>query len=150
MSSPPPFCVSSEGILAFIKEIIYTVLYVAYSMQFSVFSKNPGTTCAEIYEKQQGEKSAKSLSLTCCLEGPISAHTPSPCIGILAVERLYCKRPILCLASSKILTSHPLTARRVCTPPPLVRGENTLKILEDARHSSVIYICRYFVILVIG
>jgi hypothetical protein len=31
------------------------------------------------------------------------------------VERLYCKRLILCLASSKILTPTPLTARRVCT-----------------------------------
>jgi hypothetical protein len=70
------------------------------------------------------------------------------------VERLYCKRPILCLASSKILTPHPLTARRVCTPPSLVRGEDTLagwrggwgvNILEDARHSSVLYICKYFV-----
>ncbi len=35
------------------------------------------------------------------------------------VEGLYCKRPILCLPSSKILTPHPLTARRRgCTPPP--------------------------------
>jgi hypothetical protein len=41
---------------------------------------------------------------------------------ILPVEGLYCKRPIPCLASSKILTPHPVTARRVCTPPPLVRG----------------------------
>ncbi len=41
-----------------------------------------------------------------------------------AVEGLYCKRPILCLASSEILTHHPLTARRVCTP--LVREEDTL------------------------
>jgi hypothetical protein len=32
------------------------------------------------------------------------------------VERLYCKRSILCLASSKIIDPHPLTARRVCTP----------------------------------
>ncbi len=32
------------------------------------------------------------------------------------VERLYCKRPMLCLASSKILTPS----------PPLVRGEDTL------------------------
>ncbi len=32
------------------------------------------------------------------------------------VEKLYCKRPILCLASSKILTPHLLTARRVFTP----------------------------------
>jgi len=45
------------------------------------------------------------------------------------VDRLYCKRPILCLSSSKILTPSPLTARRVCTaspPPPLVRVEDTL------------------------
>jgi hypothetical protein len=27
---------------------------------------------------------------------------------------------------SKILTPHPLVARRVCNPPPLVRGEDTL------------------------
>ncbi len=30
----------------------------------------------------------------------------------------YRKRPILCIASSKILTPHPLSARRVCPPPP--------------------------------
>jgi hypothetical protein len=30
-------------------------------MQFDVFPKNPGNTSAEIREKQQGEKSAKSL-----------------------------------------------------------------------------------------
>ncbi len=37
--------------------------------------------------------------------------------SVLWVERLYCERPILCLASSKILTPPPpLTARRVCTP----------------------------------
>jgi hypothetical protein len=35
-----------------------------------------------------------------------------------AVEGLYCKRPIKCLASSEILIPHPLTARRLCTPPP--------------------------------
>ena len=38
-------------------------------------------------------------------------------------------------------------------PPPLVRGENTLagwrggrgvNILEDVRHSSVLYVCKYF------
>ncbi len=33
-----------------------------------------------------------------------------------AVEGLYCKRPIQCLASSDQLTPHPVTARRVCTP----------------------------------
>jgi hypothetical protein len=45
----------------------------------------------------------------------------------------------------------PLTTRRVCT---LVRGEDTLagwrggwgvNILEDVRHSSVLYVCKYFV-----
>jgi hypothetical protein len=49
----------------------------------------------------------------------------------------------------------PPTARRVCTPPPLVRGEDTVagwrggwgvNILEDARHSSVLYICKYIVV----
>jgi hypothetical protein len=51
---------------------------------------------------------------------------------------------------------HPLTARRVCTPPPpLVRGEDTLagrrggvgSIIssEDARHCSVLYLCKYCV-----
>jgi hypothetical protein len=44
-------------------------------------------------------------------------------------------------------------------PPPLVRGEDTLagwrggwgvNILEDARHSSVLYVCKYFVLMVIA
>ncbi len=48
----------------------------------------------------------------------------------------------------------PFTARRVCTPPPLVRGKDTfagwrggwgVNALEDARHSSVLYIYKYFV-----
>jgi len=43
----------------------------------------------------------------------------------------------------------------VCTPPPKVRGEDTLagwrgggggKILKGARHSSVLYKCEYFVV----
>ncbi len=33
-----------------------------------------------------------------------------------SVEGLYCKKPIQCLTSSKILTPHPLSARQVCTP----------------------------------
>ncbi len=41
-------------------------------------------------------------------------------------------------------------------PPPLVRGEETLargrgewgvNILEDVRHGSVLYVCKYFVVL---
>ncbi len=71
------------------------------------------------------------------------------------VEGLYCKRPIQCLASSELLTPHPLT-RRVCTPPPrLWYGGRTHSLggegvgvnsLEDARHCSVLYICNYFVV----
>jgi hypothetical protein len=37
------------------------------------------------------------------------------------------------------LDPHPLTARRVCTPSPLVPG-------EDARHYSVLYIRQNFVL----
>ncbi len=47
----------------------------------------------------------------------------------------------------------PLTARRVCTPRFGAGGGHTrcvekgvggVNILEDARHSSVLYICKYF------
>jgi len=73
-----------------------------------------------------------------------------------SVERLYCKRPIQCLASSKILTPHLLTARRVCTvyPPAFCAGGGHTRwvergwgvnILEDARHCSGLYIRKYFV-----
>ncbi len=48
---------------------------------------------------------------------------PCQCI-VYSVERLYCKRPILCLASSKILTPRPLTAWRV-TPAFGARGGHT-------------------------
>ncbi len=71
------------------------------------------------------------------------------------VERLYCKRPIQCLASSKILTPHPRTARRVCSVSPAfgAGGGHTrwvergwgVNILEEASHCSVLYIRMYFV-----
>ncbi len=79
-------------------------------------------------------------------------------LWVPAVEGSYCKRPIQCLASSKRLFPHPLTARRVCTvypPPPhlwcwgsthSLGGEGVGgQYFEDARHSSVLYICKYFV-----
>ncbi len=75
---------------------------------------------------------------------------------IPTVEGLYCKMPIQCLASSKILIPHPPTARRVCTPPSAcgAGGGHTrwgergwgFNILEDARHCSVLYMCKHFVI----
>ncbi len=60
-------------------------------------------------------------------------------------EGLCCKRPIQCLASSEILTLHPLTARRVCIPPPRLWCWERTYSLEDARHCSVLYTSKYFV-----
>ncbi len=53
------------------------------------------------------------------------------------VVGLYCKRPIQCLASSELSTPHSLTALRVCTLPPLVRGEDTLAGWRGAGGSIV-------------
>jgi hypothetical protein len=79
-------------------------------------------------------------------------------LEICLVERLYCKRPIQCLASSKILTSgpHPLTARRVCAPAFGAGGGHTRWMEKGGGgkyfgrrhgHSSVLYICKYFVVI---
>ncbi len=65
-------------------------------------------------------------------------------------EIIDCKWPILWLASSKILTPHPPS---VCTPAFGAGGGHIrwvergvgVNILVDARHSSVLYVCRYFV-----
>jgi hypothetical protein len=75
--------------------------------------------------------------------------------SLLAVEGLYCKRPIQCLASSEILTPHPLPPPASVYPLPLVRGRTYslggegvgVNSSEDARHWSVLYICKYFVLL---
>ncbi len=88
----------------------------------------------------------------CCNDLALVLSNPFP----RAVEVLNCKRPSnVCMASSKILTPPPPhRPATVFTPPPLVRGEDTLDgvrggggsiILEDARHCSVFYICKYFV-----
>jgi hypothetical protein len=70
------------------------------------------------------------------------------------VEGLFCKRPIQCLASSKNIEPHPLTARRVCTPSPFGAGGGHTRWVErgwgvnsseDARHCSVLHLCKYFV-----
>jgi hypothetical protein len=67
------------------------------------------------------------------------------------VERLYCKWPIICLASSKILTPHP-PHRLWCggwthwTHSLGGEGGGGVNILENARHSSVLYVCTYFVV----
>jgi hypothetical protein len=60
----------------------------------------------------------------------------------------------------QILTPHPPQRPAIVYPPLLVRGEDTLagwrergggaNILRDARHSSVLYICTYFVVQVLG
>jgi hypothetical protein len=47
-------------------------MYVVYCYTVrSFFLKNPGNTGAEICEKQQGKRSAKSSFLTCCQGGLI-------------------------------------------------------------------------------
>ncbi len=77
---------------------------------------------------------------------------------VYIVEGLNYKRPIQCLASSKIWTPTP-SPRRVCTPPPPPvggggppppggRGGGGCNSLEDARHCSVFYICKYFVLYI--
>ncbi len=72
------------------------------------------------------------------------------------MEGLHFKRPIQCLASSKILTPPTPSPPGECVPlypPPLVRGgeEDTLAgwrgewgatSSEDARHCSILYICK--------
>ncbi len=69
------------------------------------------------------------------------------------VERLYCKRPIQCPASSKILTPPPSLPGECVTPAFGVGGRTHslggeggggggVNILEDARHSSVLFICK--------
>jgi hypothetical protein len=72
---------------------------------------------------------------------------------VRGVEGLYCKRPIQCLASSKILTPHPLTARSVSTP--LWCGGRTHSWVERGWGGSIVWktpdtalysiICKYFV-----
>jgi hypothetical protein len=73
----------------------------------------------------------------------------SPSLTGQTVEGLYCKRPIQCLASSKILTPH----RPVCVypppppPPPLVRGR-TLSLGGEGGGGQYfrrrrIQLCRY-------
>jgi hypothetical protein len=72
----------------------------------------------------------------------------------IPVEELYCKRPIQCLASSEILTLHPLTARRECTARHWCGGRTHSLggegvggsiVWKTPRHCSVLYICKYFV-----
>jgi hypothetical protein len=65
----------------------------------------------------------------CAVRGipSVSGVSRAPCSCSAApVEGSNCKRPIQCLASSKILTPHPLTAQWVeCVPPRLWCGGRT-------------------------
>ncbi len=64
----------------------------------------------------------------------VDPPSPSPCYLLygMIVEGLYCKRSIQCLASSEILTPHPLTARRVCTVyPPAFDDSPTRRVRES-------------------
>jgi hypothetical protein len=73
----------------------------------------------------------------------------------ISVEGLYCKKPIQCLASSEILTHRPPPPHRPASvyPAAIGGGGHTrwvergwgVNSSEDARHCSVLYICKYFV-----
>ncbi len=62
---------------------------------------------------------------------------------LLAVEGLYCKRPIQCLASSKILTGECESPRLWCGGGLTRWVERRWGVSEAARHCSVLYICKY-------
>ncbi len=68
----------------------------------------------------------------------------------------YCERPIANPMAGVFQNIDPHPPHRPASVyhPPLVRGEDTLarrrggwgvNILEDVRHSSVLYVCKYFV-----
>ncbi len=74
-----------------------------------------------------------------------------------SVAGLYCKRPIQCLTSSEILTPHPLTAWRVCTPHAFGAGGEHTRWVESGWGGGgsitrktpgtalySIYVCKYF------
>ncbi len=69
----------------------------------------------------------------------------SHCMSV-NVEGLYCKRPIQCLASSEILTPHPLTFGAGGGHTRWVERWWVVNSSEDASHCSVLYICKYFVV----
>ncbi len=78
---------------------------------------------------------------------------------VTVVERSYCKRPNPWFDVFQNIDPPPPSPPGECVPPPLLRGEDLLvgwrvgwgvNILEDAGHSSVLYICKYFVVTVIG
>jgi hypothetical protein len=89
----------------------------------------------------------------CAVRGipSVSGVSRAPCSCSAApVEGLYCKRPIQCPASSKILTPPPPTPSPPgeCVPPAFGAGGGHTRwvergwgvnILEDARHCSVLY-----------
>ncbi len=87
---------------------------------------------------------------------PVILYTVLQELSLLHVEGLYCKRPIQFLASSELLTP-PSPHRPASVYPPafgaggghtrwVERGWGVNKS-EDARHCSVFYICKYFVLL---
>ncbi len=78
----------------------------------------------------------------------------SHCWMLLIVERdsTVSGQPIQCQASSKIMTPPPPLPVE-CVPPEDTlagwRGGWRVNILEDARHSSVFQVCKYFMLLII-
>jgi hypothetical protein len=75
--------------------------------------------------------------VTPCTSILLAVEMDTPCTSILlavemdtTVERLYCKRPILCLASSQILTPHPPHRPASVYPPAFGAGGGHTRWLE--------------------
>jgi hypothetical protein len=82
--------------------------------------------------------SGKTSDLTCC----VRPRKMDNGVDGRAVEGLYCKRPIQCLTSSEIFTPNLWGGVRTHS---LVGEGVGVNSSEDARHCSVLYLCKYFV-----
>jgi hypothetical protein len=91
--------------------------------------------------RQQDKKMQFSIAVTYGVADTLNLQR-----NIWAVEGLYCKRPIQCLASSEILTPPPPPHRPASVHTRWVKGVGVNSSPEDARHCSVLYVCKYFVI----
>jgi hypothetical protein len=85
----------------------------------------------------------------------LNKEKQGPCVWVKCVEGLYYKRTIQCLASSEILTLPPPHRPASVYPTAFGAGRGHTRWVErgwgvnsseDARHCSVLYICKYFVV----
>jgi hypothetical protein len=73
------------------------------------------------------------------LEAAMHWSMVTHCWMLLIVERLYCKRPIQCQASSKIFTPPPPTLPGECVPPRLWCGGRTHSLSGEGGGGSIFW-----------